>query len=326
MKRIIYLLFLFLIVACVKQYPYTLNEEPRLVVNSNIKANAPIEVYVCGIGGGRVDSLDVSVVVNHRDTIRLDMRGYQRGYAYSYMSQKHCVSGDSLELLICDRLAYYPDVKAKTCVPDMVLAKVDNVYKLPNNGSITENNWRGSSSSEDSLCVFEFRIEDPVEVDNYYNIYCLNTYDENDSDVTLNGSYDPIFKDERVTTSLKGNAVGFSGVVTDEMFNGTNYGFSIYTRSRSGSSKAIKNDPEASLRMVAKRKYYVFVQHINEDYYRYLKEIEVALCAQKDLFAEPILFSSIETNLEGGYGFFSACSTVVLEGEFTFYIWMTICD
>jgi len=325
MKKLTFLLVIIFAVACVKQYPYTIKQEPRLVVNANIKANMPIEVYICGIGDGRVDSLDACIVVNNIDTVKLKMRGYIRGFAYSYVSQECCVSGDSLELLIQDKFAHYPDVRAKTCVPDTVVARLDRVYKLPNRESIPENSWFLSEHCEDSLCVFECHIDDPCEVYNYYNIYCYRDYDYWDG-VLLNGSFDPIFKDNRVTTSLKGNAIGFSGVITDELFNGKDYGFSIYTKSRSGASEAIKNNPDASYVGAIPKTYRLDIQHINGDYYRYLKWIEVALCAQKDIFADPIAFSSIESNVEGGYGFFSACASVLLKGDFVFYTWTIMSD
>ena len=54
--------------------------------------------------------------------------------------------------------------------------------------------------------------------------------------------------------------------------------------------------------------------------------MEAALCAQKDIFANPMVFSSIESNIEGGYGFFSACASVLLKGDFVFYTWATMMD
>ena len=326
MKKLIFILVIIFTVACVKQYPYTIKQEPSLVVNANVKANMPIEVYVCGIGDGRVDSLDASIVVNNIDTLKLQVRGNISGFAYLYKSQECCVSGDSLELLIQDNFSYYPDVRAKTCVPDTIVAKLDRVYKLPNRESIPVNDLSLSKYTEDSLCVFECHIGDLNGVDNCYNIYCYDRGYEHNIGAIYNGSFDPIFKDKRITTSLKGNAIGFSGVITDELFDGKDYGFSIYTRSRDGSSEAIKNNPDAFFVGAEPKTYRLVIQHINGDYYRYLKWMEAALCALKDIFANPMVFSSIESNIEGGYGFFSACASVLLKGDFVFYTWATMMD
>ena len=47
------------------------------------------------------------------------------------------------------------------------------------------------------------------------------------------------------------------------------------------------------------------LQHVSEDFYKYLKSIELAQCSANDIYAEPV---NIFSNVENGYGILGSLS------------------
>lgn len=298
-----------LLTSCEKNIEVIVDLEPRLSVVANIVAGDPMEITVAGTGGGRLDSLDVKIIVNDTKVINLAlMNGL-------YQTNEVSHPGDKLDLYIHDLCGYYPDIKSTTKVP--ILQGSDSLslvsaYKIANNNIIPKVN----DIFEDSLTVVSGVFNDISKEKDYYQIYIVKC---NERVYLRNGSFDPLFEDKRIFASIMDNQIGFTNTITDESFNGGECNFTIFTSYPTGTADYLKKRPGAYLEDISYLDFAVYLVHITEDYYRYIKDVEYALCAQNDILSEPVF--NLYTNVEGGYGIFSACSYSIEVVRFKTYFY-----
>lgn len=143
----------------------------------------------------------------------------------------------------------------------------------------------------------KLRLNDPMGEKNYYQLRVkgivsglehykdsLNIY------IEAFHSSDPIFRDERLTTSWGGWDAYFSDVFDDSLFDGESYTFDIDTYAFGGEGKIT---------------YEVSLQSITEDYYRYQKSMMLYRISESDSFSEGVY---IHSNNQGGWGILGAVS------------------
>ena len=137
----------------------------------------------------------------------------------------------------------------------------------------------------------KLRLTDPVGEKNYYQLRVkgkvpppIHFVDSVNIYVESFKSSDPIFRDERLTTSWAGWDAYFSDVFDDSLFDGESYTFEIDSYLFGGEGQV---DYEVSL------------QSITEDYYLYQKSLLLYRISQSDSFSEGVY---IHTNNQGGWG------------------------
>jgi len=162
-------------------------------------------------------------------------------------------------------------------------SKIDH-YDIPND----DPDWSGT----DTIMSITARLRDPAGEKNYYRLNVRSLGALSDSIYYVNDlftSYDIVFEDKNLSVSYNGWAAYFSNVFDDSIFDGTTYDFTIETRQRTSNYF---------------RPYVVVnLQQISEDYYKYLKTLELYNCSANDIYAEPI---RIHSNIKNGTGIFGS--------------------
>ena len=151
----------------------------------------------------------------------------------------------------------------------------------------------------------KLRIHDPAEEKNYYRLKVRRIDYNYDSLYFLRDTYqssDPIFKDDRLTTAWGSWEAYFSDVFDDRLINGQAYEFYIETNTELSIYKEWKPIFEISL------------QSITEDYYHYLKSLQLYRISTLSTYSEGVY---IHSNNEGGWGMLGAISGEVHRVELT---------
>lgn len=143
----------------------------------------------------------------------------------------------------------------------------------------------------------KLRLHDPAGEKNYYRLVVRGSIQYVESakvwDTYL--STDPIFRDERLTSTWGAWNACFSNVFDDSLIDGESYEFNIQTYILTDSDFYIHPWPT----------YEVSLQSITEDYYRYLKSMQLYRISREDTYSEGVY---IHSNNEGGWGLLGGIS------------------
>ena len=143
----------------------------------------------------------------------------------------------------------------------------------------------------------KLRLHDPSGEKNYYRLRVRSIMteirDSLYSAFDIYQSSDPIFRDERLVSDWGAYEAYFSDVFDDKMINGKQHEFDVVTY-------ALHN-PNKKLESII----YVSLQSITEDYYLYLKSLQLYRISTINTYGEPVY---IHTNNEGGWGMLGALS------------------
>lgn len=143
----------------------------------------------------------------------------------------------------------------------------------------------------------KLRLHDPAGEKNYYRLVVRGSIQYVESakvwDTYL--STDPIFRDERLTSTWGAWNACFSNVFDDSLIDGESYEFNIQTYILTDSDFYIYPWPT----------YEVSLQSITEDYYRYLKSMQLYRISREDTYSEGVY---IHSNNEGGWGLLGGIS------------------
>ena len=150
--------------------------------------------------------------------------------------------------------------------------------------------------SNKGYVTMKLRLHDPADEKNYYRLVVRGI----NSDVGNNQVWDifqssaPIFRDERLTTSWNTWPAYFSNVFDDTLINGESYEFEVKTY-----VLGVTYDDRWPT-------YEVSLQSITEDYYRYLKSLQLyKISTLNTTFSEGVY---IHSNNEGGWGLLGGIS------------------
>lgn len=139
----------------------------------------------------------------------------------------------------------------------------------------------------------KFRLHDPIGEKNYYRLAIRGLYNFN-YDITyyqvwdFYQSSDPIFRDERLVSKWGAWPAFFSDVFDDSLISDGSYEFEVRTY--------VLGYPPI---------YEVSLQSITEDYYRYLKSMQLYRITRADTYSEGVY---IHSNNEGGWGLLGGIS------------------
>lgn len=149
----------------------------------------------------------------------------------------------------------------------------------------------GLTSSNRGYVRMKLRLHDPAEEKNYYRLAIRGIiYNKNKTYPIvwdMFQSSDPIFRDDRLTSSWSIWESFFSNVFDDTLINGNSYEFEVKTY-----VLGYLWDGKWPI-------YEVSLQSITEDYYRYLKSLELYRISRTDTYSEGLY---IHSNNEGGWG------------------------
>ncbi len=300
MKWIFCLLLLIILNGCEKNISFSGEEtKPLITLNALAIAGEPIKVYVYKSlffldpdswmtpEKQTLSTALVQMTINNSLPVKMAYDNIDNCFVSDYCPME----GDQLQLKAsfegCD------PVEANTTIlnsPDFEIvrhnsfySKIDH-YDIPND----DPDWSGT----DTIMSITARLRDPAGEKNYYRLNVRSLGALSDSIYYVNDlftSYDIVFEDKNLSVSYNGWAAYFSNVFDDSIFDGTTYDFTIETRQRTSNYF---------------RPYVVVnLQQISEDYYKYLKTLELYNCSANDIYAEPI---RIHSNIKNGTGIFGS--------------------
>ena len=209
-----------------------------------------------------------------------------------YQSNYTPTIGDHLEVRI--NSASGEQTVARTEVPQpQKLEIVETETELLENGEFIENL---SAVANRGYVKMKLRLHDPAGEKNYYRLAIRGIHERPWQDTyyvwDIYLSSDPIFRDERLTSEWGAWPAFFSDVFDDSLMNGAPYEFEIKTYVLGSEDGA---DPI----------YEVSLQSITEDYYRYLKSMQLYRISRSDTYSEGVY---IHSNNEGGWGLLGGIS------------------
>ena len=141
----------------------------------------------------------------------------------------------------------------------------------------------------------KLRLHDPAGEKNYYRLAIRGLSHVRDTYYQIWDFYlssDPIFRDERLTSKWGAWPSFFSDVFDDSLMNGDSYEFEIKTYVLGYTFDELPI-------------YEVSLQSITEDYYRYLKSMQLYRISKSDTYSEGVY---IHSNNEGGWGLLGGIS------------------
>ena len=206
--------------------------------------------------------------------------------------------GDRLEVRI--NSASGEQTVARTEIPQpQKLEIVETETELLENAEYIENLYAVQNRG---YVKMKLRLHDPAGEKNYYRLAVRGitprpTRLYNVWDIYL--SSDPIFRDERLTSEWGAWPAFFSDVFDDSLINGDSYEFEIKTY-------VITFDYDDY------PTYEVSLQSITEDYYHYLKSMQLYRISRSDTYSEGVY---IHSNNEGGWGLLGGISGEVHQVE-----------
>lgn len=293
-KSIPYLLCLLLLSSCEKDIKIDLPAPaPKLVMNAVVLPFNPVQVHLSrtmsvmesggmvssGIGGALVVLLEDGKAV---DTLRADF-GDISSYFGNYIPQQ----GRSYVLQAS--AAGYDPVEAAAVVPQPV--------------PITSMTWQTAarqSSTNGTLDALELSFMDPEAGGDHYIVSIIPAYNSgnptefydwggcaftSDASIESASSSDPFTAEQCISAGAL--------FMTDALFNGKEKKLRVYT------SGILQPQPDHSGNM---RYAQVFLYHVSEDFYKYLRSFLTARETEDNPFAEPF---NVRGNVKGGYGIFA---------------------
>ena len=200
--------------------------------------------------------------------------------------------GDHLEVRI--NSASGEQTVARTEIPKpQKLEIVETETELLENGEFIENL---SAVLNRGYVKMKLRLHDPAEEKNYYRLairgICNTRYTDTYHVWDFYLSSAPIFRDERLTSVWGAWPAFFSDVFDDSLINGDSYEFEIKTYVINFNDDYYPT-------------YEVSLQSITEDYYHYLKSMQLYRISRSDTYSEGIY---IHSNNEGGWGLLGGIS------------------
>lgn len=147
----------------------------------------------------------------------------------------------------------------------------------------------------------KLRLHDPGDEKNYYRLVVRGINTDRGNLHLYNEVWDvfqssaPIFRDERLTTGWDTGPAYFSNVFDDRLINGEAYEFEVKTYVLGHTDFDVDIWPT----------YEVSLQSITEDYYRYLKSLQLYKISTLDTYSEGVY---IHSNNEGGWGLLGGSS------------------
>jgi hypothetical protein len=308
MKYFLLILVCFIAISCEKEIPFDNKDySQKLNVYSIISPDSEMivrvgktELLYSGVTPPLydIDSLNVELSINEEEYLVLQY--YKDEDLYMVDKKPHV--GDVVKLRIRDLKGHFPTVTSETHIPTIPNLKVEDIRKEYRYNVIEHTNpleLEGGKHQDDTVAIIKCKLSDLEYENNYYSM----TLVEKDFPSISNcfDSDDPIFSDNRVTSSIDYMPIGFSNYFDDSIFNGQEYNFLISTFIRvygRSESKPIKKIIE---------KYILSIQSLSKSAYLYHKSLLYARCSAQDIFAQPV---SIYSNIENGYGVFGSVATV----------------
>lgn len=256
--------------------PFNLKENYNLIKSSTL-ANAEVELTVNG----------KDVYPMEYDTLMLC---FQSNYTPAI--------GDRLEVRVNNLTG--GQTVARTEVPRPQRLEILEVEseRLEKQEYIKEPSYLGPNKG---YVKMKLRLSDPAEEKNYYRLVVRGIEDQikNNPQMThyiwdIFQSSAPIFRDERLTSNWDVWPAYFSNVFDDTLINGESYEFEVKTYALGVTYDDLWPTYEVSL------------QSITEDYYRYLKSLQLyKISTLNTTFSEGVY---IHSNNEGGWGLLGGIS------------------
>lgn len=305
MKKNTFLLILLMIVfsACEKNVIIEVPEkEPSLVVNSLLEKNQPITLTVGRsrhiLAPDEFPSLPDNYLIKnaipviYQNGVAIDTLKYQP--TYEYTTQRNTIIRDGFTYSIKVMAPGYKDVEAST--------------NIPSQSMIAEIRWnrrvRTSSYGMEMDDIY-LKLNDPGAEKNFYLIkifspnyggtnYAVSCVSTTDKDIEFTGEEaDPLDNE----SCFDGNNL----LMKDDNFNGAvkQVKFSV------GSDMI---DEQVNYNTGQVYRAYIKVYRITQEHFKFAKSTATYLNNDENPFAEPV---NVFTNINGGYGIFSAYTVAV---------------
>lgn len=232
----------------------------------------------------------VKLIVNQETTYTMQYDAEQLCFLSDYTP----AVGDRLEVRISNA-ASGEETVAHTEVPKPQKLEI---LELKRQKKETENIGKYKEQVQMKL-----RIHDPAEEKNFYRLKIRRMDYNHESFYYLRDTYqssDPIFKDDRLTSAWGSWEAYFSDVFDDRLINGQAYEFGIETNA------------DISIYKESKPVFEISLQSITEDYYHYLKSLQLYRISTLSTYSEGVY---IHSNNEGGWGMLGAISGEVHQIE-----------
>lgn len=233
---------------------------------------------------------EVELTVNGKDVYPMEYDTLMLCFQSNYTP----VIGDCLEVRIND--ATGKQTMARTEIPHPQKLEIVNIEtELLEKEEYLREPLLGSNKG---YVRMKLRLHDPADEKNYYRLVVRGINTNVGNDRLYNEVWDifqssaPIFRDERLTTGWDTGPAYFSNVFDDRLINGEAYEFEV----------------KAYVLFVYQDywpTYEVSLQSITEDYYRYLKSLQLYKISTLDAYSEGVY---IHSNNEGGWGLLGGIS------------------
>lgn len=298
--RLLNTIFLFLLCACQKENVEIPDTGRKIVINGLFTTDSLINVRITRSEYYKskvylYNELDRAIVQFYKNDIPIDSlhylnNGNDYGYLYynggdiysksNYWSDNvYPMPGNEYQIKVTN--AGYPEATATTRIPRLVKIEKVDTSRIDVNGSIILN------------CKIEFT--DPAAEKNYYlfNIITIRMFPWWRSYLAFD-SQDPVIEEKLCSTS-GGRKYGFA--FSDKLIDGKKYSLNILLE---GTSHYI-NDTFPKTSYV----YYFRLISITEDYFKFIKTLNLFNATRWDPLAEPVM---VYSNVSGGYGIFAGAA------------------
>ena len=284
LRKGIILFIMILSASCYKVIDITLEHDPKLTVNSLIKANAPIDVYLSE-SKLMYDTLvplvqnAVAIIKNKQtsDTLINMGNGLYRSNIIAQTGQIYSIEVQTAGL---------ESVSAMDTLPETGIFKITNF--------IPEAKY---DEDGDLYSEIEIEINDPADEKNYYELAAMrfNEYEDYDEDgniIITHSVYFTGLRSDNVYVQNEGDADYYplTILLSDELFNGKTVRIKTYVFYNKGFIK----------------EWYVLYRNVSKTYYQYKKKLIRHYENQYHDFwdgtGNPV---QLYSNIENGYGIFA---------------------
>jgi hypothetical protein len=297
MKRLFfYLVFLLLICSCQKEIVFIPNTGRKLVINGLITTDSLINVRISKsyyfkdplMGSAIYSEFDSAEVRFYKNNIYLDSLHYSGHSNYStdvYYNNNYWsnyvlpMSGNEYKIIV--KKAGFTDATATTKIPRLVkIEKVDTSrISLPHS----------SGFIIDCSVVFT----DPPGEKNYYLINIVSRHLPWRKEYLNFRCNDPIMEEELSSAS---NNWKYGYAFSDKLIDGKKYSLNVSFTGSSYFDSPYNPNPRTSYT------YYFRLISITEEYFTYIKSLNLFNATYSNPLAEPVM---VYSNVSGGYGIFA---------------------
>jgi hypothetical protein len=296
-------IFLFLLCACQKEYVEIPDTGRKIVINGLITTDSLLNIritksqyykswdyYPVSDSGSVVYFYENNVCI---DSLHFSNQGENTFYEGGGMYYKSNYWSGSVypsqgkEYKIKVTKPGYPEATATTIVPRMVkIERIDTsrITLTPGNGT-------------DFLLNCNITFTDPALENNYYIINVIEV-----EKFSLRKGFidfvcpDPITEEE--FSSNSGN-FKFGYAFSDKLINGRKYNLSVIINGRYYWDSPYNPYPKTS------RVYYFRLYSVTEDYFKFIKTLNLFNATRWDPLSEPVM---VHSNVTGGYGIFAGAA------------------